>query len=46
MSWEDTCGVCGNDNPALWWMSRLTFKVCMRCVALVSKGMAKVEGSQ
>jgi hypothetical protein len=29
MSWEDTCGVCGND--LLWWRSRSGYRVCMVC---------------
>jgi hypothetical protein len=33
MGWEDVCGICDNDNAALWWRSRLGYKVCRRCAA-------------
>jgi hypothetical protein len=29
MSWDDVCGVCGNDQ--FWWTSKSGYKVCMRC---------------
>jgi hypothetical protein len=29
MSWDDTCGVCG--NTVLWWPSKMGFKICMVC---------------
>ena len=29
MSWEDTCGVCG--NTLFWWRSKSGVRVCMVC---------------
>jgi hypothetical protein len=31
VNWDETCGVCGNDNPALWWRSRSGYQVCAIC---------------
>jgi hypothetical protein len=29
MSWEETCGVCGNTGR--WWRSRSNYMICMIC---------------
>lgn len=29
--WDETCSVCLNNNPALWWHSRSGYWVCRVC---------------